>query len=269
MRAISIWCWAQGYCLPACADLLDIPRHPRLAQHSESAQLGADPALESESAGTQGLPGGAGVGQQPSELEAPGAARPLGVASGTSSSTPVDGGPDSSPGAPDAGDSVSPAPRCEASDSLGPDGNCYAIIAELLAQADARARCRARGALWDLAAVHDAESNGFVAGLIAEEAWLGGSDGNREGSWLWLRDGIPFWLGDETGNSVNDSFANWNSDEPNGGAGSDCVRMNPRTARWADLECDGCVAASARARLSSSHQSHLPRFFGNLGRPET
>jgi hypothetical protein len=103
---------------------------------------------------------------------------------------------------------------------------------------DARDRCRSQGAGWDLAAVHDLETNRFLADLVSDEAWIGGSDAQQEGLWRWVRDGVEFWSGSETGGPIDGAFSNWNADEPNGETGSDCVRMVPGTARWADLECE-------------------------------
>jgi hypothetical protein len=149
---------------------------------------------------------------------------------------PVDAGQDQSP-IVDA-DTLVPAPVCGPGAFEGPSGSCYVIGGSELAWLDAEAECRALGAGWDLAAVHDAATNAFLAGLFSGEAWIGGSDANVEGEWHWVRDGVEFWRGDALGAPVAGAFNNWNSDEPNGDESSDCVRMVATTTRWADLECE-------------------------------
>lgn len=129
-------------------------------------------------------------------------------------------------------------PSCAPPESQGPNGHCYVTEATLLSWPDARLSCRARGEGWDLAAIDGAATNEHLAGLITSEAWLGGSDADEEGTWLWVIDGTPFWSGSgATGSPVNGAFANWNSDEPNGGGNSDCVRFVATAGTWADLEC--------------------------------
>ncbi len=43
--------------------------------------------------------------------------------------------------------------------------------------------------------------------------WLGGTDSKQEGNWIWDGDndnkGDQFWIGNETGHSVNDAYTNW------------------------------------------------------------
>lgn len=227
----------QGCCLAACADVLGVPDHPYVVppstasqlegspQRNEAGGLDADPALtQTEQPSPIGIVAGGVLG----ETVADGGFR-----------SPGDGDTRSPADALDAGAGTSDPPRsCGVSERRGPNGDCYLVIPDLLSEAHARARCRSRGAGWDLAAIHDVESNAFLVTLISEETWVGGSDANEEGSWRWLRDEALFWLGDASGGPVNGAFAGWNSDEPNGGNGSDCMRLNPRTARWADLECE-------------------------------
>jgi len=130
-----------------------------------------------------------------------------------------------------------------AAGSLGPSGNCYLVDATSRSWSDARASCQSRGDGWDLASLRSAEDTAFAAPLLTIEAWIGASDSALEGTWTWADRGDAFWSGDGTGSALNGAYANWNSNEPNGGEQSDCARVLPAggspglTAPWADLEC--------------------------------
>jgi hypothetical protein len=147
--------------------------------------------------------------------------------------------PDASPVPPP------PTPACAEPAVLGPNGRCFALTSTLLSWADARQECQSRGPGWDLASIQDGAVNEFMGDLQAGEAWIGASDADEEGLWVWVSDGTPFWDGDgTTGNAVGSAFENWNSNEPNGRNNSACARLvfttndapNPPPA-WADLEC--------------------------------
>jgi hypothetical protein len=68
---------------------------------------------------------------------------------------------------------------------------------------------------------------------------------------VWVRIGLPFWQGTgATGSAIDGAYVNWNSDEPNGGTTTNCVRMlsetatgQPLTATWADLTCTELLPA--------------------------
>lgn len=142
------------------------------------------------------------------------------------------------PDEPTVPDEPTPPDPC-APGLLGPSGNCYVVESAELPWAEARAACQARGAGWDLAAIHDPETDRFLATLGAGQAWVGASDAESEGTWVWVRDGLPFWSGDgTTGEPIDDAYENWNSDEPNGRGASDCARLVPNNGTWADLECE-------------------------------
>jgi hypothetical protein len=154
------------------------------------------------------------------------------------------------PGPPDAGlgssdaswppppiDATSPA-VCASPGVLGPNGRCFATVATLLSGPAARQRCRSFGNGWDLASIRSPEVNQFLAELLTSESWIGASDANREGTWVWVDDRTVFWRGNETGSPVNAAFSNWSRTEPNGKDTSDCARLVPGAGSWADLECD-------------------------------
>jgi hypothetical protein len=252
--------WFVAVCAPAisaagCAELLGLPDDPQLTRPAAPEPA---PTSPSGTASIDGSSDGDGSSSDPP--------RPRSAAAGNASmqpqgdldpvpaeraepddrgsvdaptlQAPADAG--SSPSGPVAADAaaIEPAPACGGGSVEGPNANCYAVGGRELTWLDARAACRERGAGWDLAAVHDAETDRFLAAQFSGEAWLGGSDANVEGTWRWVRDGVTFWRGDATGAPVNGAFDNWNEDEPNGDDSSDCVRMVAATTRWADLECE-------------------------------
>ncbi len=149
---------------------------------------------------------------------------------------------------PDAGTPVVPtdaqASVCAAEELLGPDGHCHFLQPGALVWATARTACRARGPGWDLSSVRSAAESEFLAEVLGFEAWLGASDETEEATWVWVVDETPFWSGSgTTGSAIGGEYTNWNSDEPNGGIATNCVRVVPALATdagapWADLGCE-------------------------------
>jgi hypothetical protein len=151
-----------------------------------------------------------------------------------------DGGDASAPVPADAGrDAAAPLPPgCAPDERIGPRGRCHIAVGALVSWQDARAACLARGAGWDLTTVRSRADSDFVDSIVTQETWLGGSDIATEETWVWANDQLSFWQGEAPGGGpLNGSFFNWFDDEPNGGEGSDCLRML-LDGRWADLECD-------------------------------
>jgi len=242
--------------LGACADLLDIPSHPRLTEAapgvSGEAEPGAGPGSEeaddpaATSPKDEPLGGGPGL-DRPVTEEQVRLPPPLTAADESDSMAGAGSGetPDAGVPAPDAAPAPAPLVSCSDSGSVGPNDRCFVPVSTPLAWTDARANCRARGAGWDLAAIRDEASNEFLTSLVPGETWIGASDADREGTWVWVSDGTPFWSGNGLeGSALNDAFENWNSDEPNGAGNSDCARLvrlgnaapdSPYT--WADREC--------------------------------
>ena len=66
----------------------------------------------------------------------------------------------------------------------------------------AEEQCKAQGG--HLASVHSAEENVFVRNLFTGNAWIGGSDVEVEGNWVWT-DGTEW------------DFEDWINGEPTGG----------------------------------------------------
>jgi hypothetical protein len=217
-------------------DLLDIPDHPRLQQapaeaprleHPDIAIMELTPPQTAAPATRDGAP---------EALAQSGLAEPLSrAAESPARLDPQDAGaPDAAP-ALDAAADLAP---CAAAQSLGPNGNCFAIVASLLSWSGARQACRDLGSGWDLASIRSATSNAFVASLPAGEAWIGAADQTREGIWRWVSDDAVFWRGSARGSSVDDAYSNWSAGEPNDNRNSDCARLVPeQNGAWADLEC--------------------------------
>lgn len=229
-----------------CAELLDIPSRPRLVETlpdspDASSAVASPDAREPSPASTGGtggidhtlLPADAGDSRPPDEADA----APPGAPDAASPESSGDG---------DAGDSGALEPEpCGPGEAQGPNDNCFIVLTDLTSWSDARLACQARGTGWDLAALRDTELNDFLGTLAFDETWIGASDAIDEATWIWVRDGAAFWIGDgETGSVVEGAFANWNSDEPNGEDTSDCARFVPPQNTWADLECASLRAAA-------------------------
>jgi hypothetical protein len=257
IRALPLLLWGAL----ACADLLDIPSKPRLVEASDAAPGETAQGMDAPS-GVPGeptalMPGGAGGGTNGvgTNTNESGIGTSLNPRMDDTSGPSLPNGPGASQSDPDVADAGVPAPQgsgdpppagpCSTSESLGPNGNCYLAVAAPLAWADARSNCRAHGQGWDLAAIRSEATNNFLSELGMAEAWVGASDADEEGTWVWVSEGDAFWSGNgATGRAVGGAYANWNSDEPNGAGGSDCARVvwTPLAApspfpTWADLEC--------------------------------
>jgi hypothetical protein len=78
-----------------------------------------------------------------------------------------------------------------------------------------------------------------VKALTSDEAWIGASDAEAEGVWVWDgADGVQFWMGNEDGQTVDDAFEAWMSGTPNDdNGGEDCAVLNATTGLWGDRSC--------------------------------
>lgn len=149
---------------------------------------------------------------------------------------------DAGVGAADA----APLGPCLTDERLGPNGNCYFVQATPATWATARQACLAHAQGWDLASVRSAADAAFLGQLLTIEAWIGASDAENEGTWLWINDGAPFWIGGADGVPADDAYTNWNATEPNGATTTNCARALPPAgpgasngdAPWADLDCE-------------------------------
>jgi hypothetical protein len=235
-----------GVCLlslAGCTGLSDIPDNPRLVAPPDDSM----PVIRTEPTPSPGPVSSPAEG----DPEATPLPSPAPDDDDTAGRNIEDERSDAGARAPDAGvpapdePPVPPATGCPEPTSSGPNGRCFVVTSTLLSWADARLECQSRGPGWDLASIRDDAVNQFMGELGAGEAWIGASDADTEGLWLWVDDGTPFWSGNgATGAAVGAAYENWNSDEPNGAGTSACARLvfttnaapNPPPA-WADLEC--------------------------------
>ena len=79
--------------------------------------------------------------------------------------------------------------------------------------------------------------------------WLGGSDEDREGQWLWSNNGDPFWRGNFNGKPIAGRYTNWGVQPDNAGGAENALAMGlanwpapfydlGSTGQWNDLEAD-------------------------------
>jgi len=101
---------------------------------------------------------------------------------------------------------------------------CYQVQHSQQSWYDAEHHCQRRGA--HLASIHSLDESLFVAGLDPGAMWLGGTDRNHEGHWVWS-DGTPF------------TFTGWSWTKPDNTGGQDCLVTNFRQfpGGWDDVQC--------------------------------
>jgi hypothetical protein len=86
-------------------------------------------------------------------------------------------------------------------------------------------------------------------GSDAPFIWLGGSDSEREGEWVWSNNGDPFWSGDFNGSPISGRYTNWGV-QPDSASGSEdglAMGLNDwpepfydlgAAGQWNDLDTD-------------------------------
>jgi len=97
-----------------------------------------------------------------------------------------------------------------------------------------------------LATITSQVENDFIWSKIQGVGWIGASDAENEGDWKWVTGpeaGMLFWRGNYTGQSVNNAYSFWNTDEPNNLGDEDYAHINfnqdliPKS--WNDLANTG------------------------------
>lgn len=82
--------------------------------------------------------------------------------------------------------------------------------------------------------------------------WLGGSDAEREGRWLWTNNGDPFWQGDFNGSPVGGRYTSWGIQPDNLGGAENSLAMGLAdwpapfydlgvAGQWNDLEAENSL----------------------------
>jgi lectin-like protein len=184
---------------------------------AEETSVVQDAGLDASNAGDSSGEGSSGLdaGTSPIEPDA-----------GT---LPVEPDASTPPSALDAGAPPSSAP-CP---GLVFEGSCYEFFDEQVSWSGAEERCIAWGG--HLASVESSAEDAFIGAwpallgvplLDGSGLWLGGTDAlGEDGGFRWWDD-RPL------------SFAGWAPDQPNNGAGVDCIeKRNDATQRWYDRRC--------------------------------
>ena len=129
-------------------------------------------------------------------------------------------------------------------------GHEYFFCDKLVDRATARAQCVSAGL--QLVHIDNAAENEFVARIMERGCcpqslsararwpglWIGATDEQQEGAWVWDDDGTQFWQGGARGVRVNELFSSWAEGQPNDGnlgPTENCMRSN--RGKWSDTPC--------------------------------
>ena len=115
-------------------------------------------------------------------------------------------------------------------------GYCYQKVSSCDSWNNGQSRCAALGA--NLPSVHSQEENVFLQNLHnGENGWLGLSDINSEGTFVWS-DGTRF------------DFHYWATNQPNNFRNEDCVHtlgtLPAHRFKWNDVNCSSCHKYSCK-----------------------
>ncbi|XP_039671502.1 lactose-binding lectin l-2-like [Perca fluviatilis] len=123
------------------------------------------------------------------------------------------------------------------------NGRCYKYVATHLTWADAELHCVSQGG--NLVSIHSLEEENFIKSLIRNfdhaqgATWIGLSDTQKEGSWMWS-DGCKV------------DYVYWNRGEPNNAGGLEhCVHNNyDKDFKWNDVPCSGTIPSVCASRIT-------------------
>ncbi|XP_059210529.1 ladderlectin-like [Centropristis striata] len=115
------------------------------------------------------------------------------------------------------------------------NGRCFLFVRRAMSWAHAERNCLSMGA--NLASVHGALEQDEIQRMVRDvthghpDTWIGGSDAEMEGVWLWS-DGTPY------------TFTNWCRGEPNNLGKEHCAELNFRGKKcWNDRRCNHNIAS--------------------------
>jgi gliding motility-associated-like protein len=120
-----------------------------------------------------------------------------------------------------------------------------------------------------LATITSLEEALFVGEQSTGTGWIGGSDQQQEGTWIWEtgpEQGDVFWIGQVNGNAPQGAFAFWNNNEPNNLGEEDYAHITDPSigisGAWNDL--------SNVAETSGPYQAkgYIVEYGGLPGEPE-
>ncbi|XP_044198199.1 ladderlectin-like [Thunnus albacares] len=110
------------------------------------------------------------------------------------------------------------------------NGRCFLFVPRTLTWAQAERNCQSKGA--HLASIHGTREYNQIKRIISDrthrspKTWIGGSDSQEEGVWLWS-DGTRF------------AYSYWCRGEPNNNWNQDCIQMNYGGNKcWDDVQCN-------------------------------
>lgn len=110
--------------------------------------------------------------------------------------------------------------------------------------------------------VEDDEEAAFISQNFPGSHWLGASDQESEGEWVWaggeLKD-EQFWMvgfGDSF--SVDGAYGAWADGEPNNADNEDCAIMTPEDGEhvWQDISCTSKHSLLVEYGAPSKHEDH-------------
>jgi YHS domain-containing protein len=127
--------------------------------------------------------------------------------------------------------SAPPEPQCT---SATYGGHEYWFCSRPRGWADAQTHCAAVGT--HLVRIEDVGENTFVRATGTFDPWIGAREGNR-GEWSWTEGNQLFWTGGKKGVAVGGAYVNWEVDEPDNGAQTECASASSLTGHWTTRPC--------------------------------
>ncbi|XP_035829274.1 C-type lectin domain family 4 member K isoform X2 [Aplysia californica] len=119
---------------------------------------------------------------------------------------------------------------CELTRRLEAMTHCYKVFEEKTTWADARKKCESLGGF--LAEIHNNVSLEYMKRVVVKDTpdlWLGATDQDKEGTWMWVTSNKPLSVGD------------WGNGQPdNAGNREHCMEIRKVFGgkRWNDRPCD-------------------------------
>jgi hypothetical protein len=204
------------------------------------APSASDPSQQSLAGEQSSLPVTGSNSEGPPAVNAPPRQTSMIAPSGGSAAgAPDAGGPlASNPGQPDSGAVADAGPLATTAPSepctgMALDGSCYELFDSFAVWNAAEQQCVSWGG--HLASIGSATEDATIsrwwpaqlglAGADGSGVWLGGTDAQSDGTFLWV-DGSPF------------AYAGWQPGQPDDGAGVDCTEQrNDGAGHWYDRRC--------------------------------
>lgn len=207
-------------CLPSSDDLGEYSARwgePPAAQQAPPIQAAGAGGAVAEPSGDAGSSGSS---------EGPPSSVPLDPASGEGALADASGsaGAGGSSGSPPLPSGATPAEQCGDGVLDDAETSCYRVATAPATWQAARSACVSWGG--ELVEVETSAEDQLLAGLVAQDLWLGASDLGVENVFVW-NDGSPIL------------FGNWGPAQPDRFPGPDCIQKRSTEGRaWFDQPCD-------------------------------